>query len=157
MIFLTLGTQLAFERLVRRLDEAAAVLEEPVFGQIGPSSYTPKHMEHTDYLTPPDFRARFAAARVIVGHAGMGTILSAKAGRKPLLIMARKAALGEHRNDHQIATLQQMSRIPGVHPIGDDTDLVALLTDETLEAMSDAETPARAALVERLRKEVGIG
>lgn len=154
MIFLTLGTQLPFERLVQAVDVAAGQLDEPIFGQIGTSSYVPKYMEYKDCLTPAEFREKFSAARVIVGHAGMGTILSARSSGKPLLIMARKASLGEHRNDHQLATLAQMRSTPGIHVLKDDTDLVSLLTKPDLPAMSDTESPNRTRLITRLRSEI---
>ena len=51
MIFVTVGTQLPFDRLVRAVDAWAA--EHPqvdVFGQIGPASFRPKHFAHADTL-----------------------------------------------------------------------------------------------------------
>ena len=47
------------------------------------------------------------AAAAIVAHAGMGTILTALETGKRLLVMPRRAALGEHRNDHQLATVSR--------------------------------------------------
>lgn len=43
-------------------------------------------------------------ARLIVAHAGMGTIISAMTKGKPIIVFPRIAALGEHRNEHQLAT-----------------------------------------------------
>lgn len=154
MIFLTTGTQLPFDRLVRLVDFAAAQLDEPVFGQIGLGGYTPQHFEHTGFMAQQEFRARFIAARVIVGHAGTGTIMSARAEAKPLLLMARRSALGEHRNDHQQATLTQMRHIPGIYALDDDTDFLALLRQESLTVMADTQTPQRTRLVARLSQEI---
>lgn len=53
-------------------------------------------------------------AQVIVSHAGMGSLLTALRHRRPILIMPRKASLGEHRNDHQMATARWMEGRPGV-------------------------------------------
>lgn len=154
MIFLTLGTQLPFERLVRALDEVAPDLGEPVFGQIGNSRHRPAHFESVDFLAPVDFKARFEAARVIVGHAGIGTILSGLKAQKPLVLMARRAALGEHRNDHQMATVAQLGRIRGIHVAEDAAGLRALLRDPELVAMAAEASPVRQALIGRLREEI---
>lgn len=154
MIFLTLGTQLPFDRLVRALDEVTPDLDEPVFGQIGSSRVRPVNFESVDFLSPVEFQARFAAARVIVGHAGIGTILSGLKAEKPLVLMARRAAMGEHRNDHQLATVAQLGRIAGIHVAEDAAGLRAFLCDPGLAPMAAAASPARQALIARLRLEI---
>ncbi|QPM92553.1 glycosyltransferase [Pseudooceanicola algae] len=154
MIFLTLGTQLPFDRLVEAVDNAVDGLDEEIFGQIGKSGYKPKNMQVTDYMTPREFNDRFAAARVIVAHAGIGSILSGFNAGKPLVIMARRAELGEHRNDHQLATVAQMQRIPGIHVAETTEDLRRYFADPDLLAMSAGETPERTRLIGNLRKEI---
>lgn len=154
MIFLTLGTQLPFDRLVRALDEVAPELEEEIFGQIGKATYAPKHFDFSDYLPQKAFSEKFEAARVVVGHAGMGTILSGFAARKPLVLMARKAALKEHRNDHQQATVAQLRTIPGIHIAEEAADLRQLLTASELEPMTPTEVPERTRLIDTIRREI---
>lgn len=154
MIFLTLGTQLPFERLVRALDAVAPELDEEVFGQIGRSTYQPQSFEAVDYVPQKAFSESFGRARVIVGHAGMGTILSGLKARKPLVLMARQAALGEHRNDHQRATVKQLGRLPGLHIAEDEADLRRLLTAPELAPMTPSPVPARDRLIETLRDEI---
>ncbi|MEM1345650.1 MAG: glycosyltransferase, partial [Pseudomonadota bacterium] len=100
MIFLTLGTQLPFERLVRAVDAWAGARQAVVFAQIpdpGEGGYVPRHMEWTARLAPEDFTRRCESAQVIVSHAGMGSIITALSLAKPLILMARRSALGEHR------------------------------------------------------------
>jgi UDP-N-acetylglucosamine transferase subunit ALG13 len=58
-----------------------------------------------------------------VAHAGMGSILTALEIGKPLVIMPRRAALGEHRNDHQLATAQRFAGRDGVAVAIDETEL----------------------------------
>ena len=112
MIFVTIGTQAPFDRLLMAMDEVAALItdEEIVAQGIG-SNYIPKHMKMVDFLPPDEFDALFAKARVIIGHAGMGTIISALTFQKPLLVMPRIASLGEHRNEHQLATAQKFEKL----------------------------------------------
>lgn len=152
MIFLTIGTQLPFERLVRALDDAAPQLEGDVFGQIGASSYRPVNIDWSAFLEPPEFDARFRAASVIVSHAGIGTILSAQKHRKPLVIVPRLARFGEHRNDHQVATAIQVRDKRGIYIAEDVGVLPELLARTDLEPAGEAaERPARMVFVNNLR------
>lgn len=118
MIFLTVGTQLPFDRLVRAVDGwAAGNPQHEIFGQIadpGPGGYRPAHFAWTGHLDPGAFERRFAAAACIVGHAGTGTIIGALGRCKPLMILARRANLKEQRNDHQQATAQRFGDKPGI-------------------------------------------
>lgn len=154
MIFLTLGTQIAFNRIIEAVDQAVAGLDEEVFGQIGNSTYQPKNFETQKFMSQSGFDDKFKAARVVVAHAGMGTILSAMKAQKPLIVMARKFEFGEHRNDHQSATVAQMRSLPGLHVADTSDDIRALLTQEALEPMSQSASPNRERLITTLRSEI---
>ncbi len=124
MIFVTVGTDLPFDRLVRVVDEwAGHGGRQDVFAQIGASRWTPSYLPHRNFLPPDEFTRRFAEARVIVAHAGMGTILSALRWKKPILVMPRRAALGEQRNDHQLATARHLSALGKVNVAMDESEL----------------------------------
>lgn len=119
MIFLTVGTQLPFDRLTRTVDAwcAARGRRAEVFGQIGvlgPDNHRPEHFEFVETLAPEAFDARFAAADAIVAHAGMGSIIGALTAGKPIALLPRRADLGEQRNDHQLATAARFRDRPGV-------------------------------------------
>ena len=77
MIFVTVGTQLPFDRLVGTVDRWSSRSREAVFAQIGPSQQSFKNIETVPFLTPEEASDRFAEASVIIAHAGMGTILTA--------------------------------------------------------------------------------
>ena len=124
MIFLTVGTQVPFDRLVSAVDRWAG--EDPgrrVIAQIGPTSLRPRHFEWSDFISPADCRKRLREADLVVSHAGMGTILSALELGTPALVMPRRAALGEHRNDHQLATARRFAQIGGVTVAFDERQL----------------------------------
>ena len=87
----------------------------------------------------------------MVAHAGIGTILSAKRWARPLVILPRRHALGEHRNDHQIATARQVETLPGIHVAWEAADLEALLARRDLTPANETPSPSHAALVARLR------
>lgn len=110
MIFLTVGTQGQFDRLVRALDEwAGARGRTDVFAQTGPSNYHPRHILAEPFIEPTEFRNRVASADLVVAHAGMGSIITALELGKQIIVMPRRASLGEHRNDHQVATARHFA------------------------------------------------
>lgn len=128
MIFVTVGTDLPFNRLVRVVDEwAQATGRQDVFAQIGETDWQPAHVAWSRFLQPSEFARRFAEAEVVVAHAGMGTILSALQWEKPILAMPRRASLGEHRNEHQLATARLLSELGKINVAMDDAELRAML------------------------------
>jgi len=130
VIYVTVGTQLPFDRLIEAVDAwAGAAGARDVFAQIGPSAYRPRHIEFRPFISPEESRERMLAAGAIVAHAGMGTIISALELGKPLLVMPRQAALGEHRNDHQIATAERFGALGRITVASDATTLAAKLDE----------------------------
>lgn len=128
MIFATVGTQLPFDRLLLGLDTwAAANPGVPVLAQAGASRRRFRHIETVGQLGQSEFRDRFGEARLVVAHAGMGTILSAAEMGKPLVLMPRRAKFGEHRNDHQEDTAREMARLSNVTVVRDGEALHAAL------------------------------
>jgi len=128
MIFLTVGTELPFDRLVRVVDDwARRNARQDVFAQIGQSLHPPTHIKWSRFLEPPEFQRRFAEANVVISHAGMGTILTALYAGKPLLVMPRRAELGEHRNEHQLATAARMRELEKICVADGNASLLAAL------------------------------
>lgn len=124
MIFVTVGGQLPFDRLVHTVDRWAMDRgRADVFAQIGDSSSPPGHIQWERFLSPTDFQAKAQEADVIVAHAGMGSILTALELEKPIVIMPRRAQLNEHRNDHQWATVNHLGDGIGVNVARDENEL----------------------------------
>lgn len=113
MIFLTVGTQFPFDRLVRAVDHAIGCggVNEEVFAQIGESSYRPRNFEAVSYLEKDVFDGHMSEASSIISHAGMGAIAAALDNRKPLLVMPRLKRYGEVVNDHQVAIARKFERL----------------------------------------------
>jgi UDP-N-acetylglucosamine transferase subunit ALG13 len=128
VIFVTVGTQLAFDRMVRAVDEwAERAGREDIFAQIGPTELVPRHIAYKAFVNPQEFAEHARSAAAIVAHAGMGSILTALQYGKPILIMPRRASLGEQRNDHQLATAARFEGRPGVLVAHDESELPAML------------------------------
>lgn len=108
MILLTVGTQLGFDRLVSAMDAITPTLSQSVIAQIGAGSYVPRHMQAQASFSPKDFEELAAKADLIVAHAGIGSVLTARRHNKPIVLLPRRADRHEHRNDHQLATAAQL-------------------------------------------------
>lgn len=142
MIFVTVGTQLPFERLVKAVDTWADNNPgEQVFGQIGMSAYTPRAMQWQKQLDADVFREKMEQASIIISHAGVGNVLMALEMQKPIILLPRLAAKGEHRNDHQLATVKWLQGKPGIMIIEDVAELNNAILRAQQEKPGSAFTP----------------
>jgi UDP-N-acetylglucosamine transferase subunit ALG13 len=124
MIFVTVGTDLPFDRMVKVIDRwAFETGRRDVFAQIGEGGWEPECIPFVRFLQPLEFAQHFKSASVIISHAGMGTILSALYHGKPILVMPKLASRGEHRNEHQTATARRMMEMGGVNVAFDEEEL----------------------------------
>ncbi|MBL7107573.1 MAG: glycosyl transferase family 28 [Phycisphaerae bacterium] len=112
MIFLTVGTQLGFDRLVKAVDNVALgfLPDTQIFAQISTTNYKPKNFEFVPNLDKHQFDEHFQNASAVISHAGMGTILLAMQNRKPLLVMPRLSRFGEAVNDHQFEIAKELEQ-----------------------------------------------
>jgi UDP-N-acetylglucosamine transferase subunit ALG13 len=116
MIFVTIGTQEPFDRLVKAMDQITPSLNgTEVHAQVSETKYDIKSMKSYDFLDPAQYLDLFSRSSLIVSHAGMGTIISAMQSNKPIIILPRLAKLGEHRNEHQTATAKRMDKLKYIH------------------------------------------
>lgn len=147
MIFVTIGTQEPFDRLIRAVDDIAPLLGEPVKAQVLAGSYQPKHLELVPRVTPAEFEALVDEARVIVAHAGIGTIVTGLIHRKPVIVVPRKASLGEHRNEHQLATADKLASQGYAYVCYETSDILPLLQRQDLKPMREIGMQASPELV----------
>lgn len=152
MIFLTVGTQLPFDRMVSMMDDMAGRLSLEVFAQTADPDATYAHLQHAPFLTPDEYDDILARTTILAGHAGIGTILTAKRVEKPVIVMARKASLGEHRNEHQLATVRYLQGHQGVYVAEDAQSLETLLQRTDLEPARFTDTPEKTRLKTYLRE-----
>jgi len=130
VIFVTVGTQLTFDRLVTAVDGwAGAAGRSDVFAQIGPTDLRPRHLGYERFISPAECRERMLGADTIVAHAGMGTILTALEIGTPVIVMPRQAQHGEHRNDHQMATARRLAELDMVTVAFDEVQLAQRLDE----------------------------
>ena len=116
MIFLTVGTQLPFDRLTLAVDSwAERNRNVEIIGQIGLSNCRPKNILAYQFISANEIELKINIAELIVAHAGIGTIVNSLSAGKPLIIFPRKRELCEHRNNHQISTARYFNNKTGIY------------------------------------------
>lgn len=151
MIFVTVGTQLAFPRLIAAMETYATLSQEQVVAQVGPDRIAALNLERHVHLRPAHYVQLMTDARAVVAHAGIGTILSAQTYRRPLVVLPRRHARGEHRNDHQMATAAALEGRPGLRIAWEAHEIAPILA-EKLEPMAPGVGGDTAKLIDRLRR-----
>jgi UDP-N-acetylglucosamine transferase subunit ALG13 len=155
VIFVTIGSMFPFDRMIRAMDDwAAAAPGEEVLAQIGAGAFEPRHMTWVRRLERPDYAARIAGARIVVAHAGVGSIVSAGEQGKPIVVLPRRAALGEHTSDHQVETVGWLRGKPGIHVAATEADLPACIAAAASAAASGERIAPTAApdFIARIRR-----
>jgi UDP-N-acetylglucosamine transferase subunit ALG13 len=83
---------------------------EDVIAQIGYGNYHPKSLRFINYCSPREFINIVVESRVVITHAGIGTIGQALKFAKPVIVVPRKAELGECSDNHQWTTAKQLEK-----------------------------------------------
>lgn len=153
MIFVTVGYQMSFDRMIEAVDAwAADHPDADVFAQIGPTDHRPSHLPFTEFMDPAEFVQRVRESTVLVAHAGMGSILTALQYGKPIVVMPRRGDLQETRNDHQLATARKLADRPGIEVAMDETELARALDRlQNLEAAPTLPSTASPELIAHLK------
>ncbi len=141
MIFVTVGThEQPFDRLLEEIDRLVATeaIEPDVFCQTGYSTYVPR-VPSAPMVTYAEMESYFAGADVVVAHGGPGSIMPVLARNRPLVLVPRQHAHGEHVDDHQVAFCRRIGAergVPVVEEIGDLADALfwARATEEVAPA-----------------------
>lgn len=134
VIFVTVGSHYqGFDRLIKKMDEIAGKTDEKVIMQIGHTSYKPVNAEYFDFVD--DFskiEQLNRDARVVVSHAGAGSILTALKLGTPVIVVPRLKRYNEHMDDHQLEIAEAMSRNRNVSVAKDLNYLDELLKSDFL-------------------------
>lgn len=155
MIFVTIGTQEPFDRFIKIIDEVAPLIDEEIIAQVFNCGFTPQNIKTFDFLPPDEFNDLFQKARIIVSHAGMGTIISALQKHKPIIIFPRIAAIGEHRSEHQLATARKFKELGSVYVAMNEEELQQLLLKKDLHCLNEIGNTASESLVKSIGDFIG--
>jgi exopolysaccharide biosynthesis glucuronosyltransferase PssE len=129
LIFVTVGSMFPFDRLIRSMDllVASGELKDEVRSQIGSGAYEPRAMPFQRFMDKAEFDALLERAEMIVSHAGIGSIATALRLGKPMLVVPRRGRLGEHVNDHQVATARKYEELGHVLAAYDENDILRMI------------------------------
>ncbi|MGR5144714.1 glycosyltransferase [Photobacterium sp. DNB23_23_1] len=114
MIFITVGTQFGFDRLIeaslsaikknKELCGLKIIIQASINDSLLIGRFNLLDVEHYEQLNKDDYNYYFNNSNFIISHVGMGTIITAVKKSKYLISLPRLAKFGEHRNDHQISS-----------------------------------------------------
>lgn len=155
LILVTVGTQLPFDRLIEIVDEAAPRLDRPILAQTGIGKYVPRNIDHRQMIDPVEFADILSNVSLIVAHAGIGTLLMAQKHQKPIIVFPRRASLGEHRNEHQLATVKALENREGVYVAWTGEDVVRLLGEKLAPPLPSSSDHSRMQLLDKLTSFIG--
>ena len=155
MIFVAVGTQFPFDRLIKVLDDWVEKNNETAFAQIAEGTYLPKHMQWERFIDSKAYKDKIKQASLIVAHAGMGNIITACENQIPIIVMNRQHQLGEHRNDHQADGLNWMGKLAGVYAASNNEELLSYLNQyQSLERPQLKDNSRRTELVQYINSQI---
>ncbi|MCX8190176.1 MAG: glycosyl transferase [Candidatus Diapherotrites archaeon] len=151
-VFVAVGThEKPFNRLIRAVDEIAESQKNiEFFVQTGNSTYVPKHCKFKKFLSPEQYEEEIKKADVVVSHSGAGSIISALANKKPLIIVPRLKKYDEHTDDHQLDIANALERMNKAKVVCDMENLCEALLNakKTCSKMQSS----RQRLIARIKK-----
>lgn len=146
MIFVTVGLHTQpFDRLIRSVDELAEkhLIKEKVVIQTGYAAYKPKYCEW-NRIYPYNKMEEYAdEAHIIITHGGPSSFMMALGRGKIPIVVPRRAAYGEHINDHQMefteAFKQRMRNIIIVEDISELENTIIHYDDMALNMQKEVQ------------------
>jgi beta-1,4-N-acetylglucosaminyltransferase len=110
MILVIVGLMYGFDRLVREIDRISTNISEDIIMQIGNTKYEPKNVKYYRFVTEDQINKLYNDARIIICHAGVGTILSSLLRNKLVIVVPRRMKYGEHVDDHQLEIAKELEK-----------------------------------------------
>ena len=130
MILVLLGTfDIDFSRPLRILDELcrAGVLTEEIIVQSGHTKFDSPYFNTTPFINRSELDRLYQEARVIICHAGTGSILKGVKLGKKVIAIARLERYGECVDDHQLEILNEFVKLGYIIPWNEGDSLEDIL------------------------------
>ncbi|HTI61266.1 glycosyltransferase [Mucilaginibacter sp.] len=132
MILVLLGTFVTdFKRPlveIERLCEEGIITEE-VIVQSGYTVFNEaRHLTLRAFISPVEMAELHRRARVVITHAGAGSVTNAIKAEKKVIAIPRLAKYGEHVDDHQLEILHELAALNYILPWHDHVPLEEVLT-----------------------------
>lgn len=128
-VFVSVGTDHhPFDRLVDWAERwALAHPDDTVVVQHGTTRAPDGAVEHAELYSRDDMRAQLERADVVVISCGPGGVMDVRATGRVPVVLARRADLGEHVDDHQQSFARHLSSAGLAHCIESEAELVEAL------------------------------
>jgi UDP-N-acetylglucosamine transferase subunit ALG13 len=124
MILVAVGaSQFPFDRLLRALDALPG--GEALVVQHGPSAVRPANARCLKFVPMDTLAELVREARVVITHAGVGSILLSLTNGKRPLVVPRLRAFGETVDDHQLESARRFAQVGLVQLVEDPAELTA--------------------------------
>jgi len=147
VILVTVGMHTQpFDRLVAAADELAALVDEQVVIQCGAATYLPRFAQHVDFVPGDRMQTWLSDSRIVVSHAGAGSILDALCASKPLVLAPRLKCFDEHIDDHQLELAETL----------DEQERAVMLTKLSAETLAEAIVQAERLAGEEVLNETSL-
>jgi UDP-N-acetylglucosamine transferase subunit ALG13 len=149
MIFATVGTNEApFDRLLRAIAEL--IVDDDVLVQHGHSApIGPPGARLVDFLSFDEINDTVRKARVVITHAGVGSIMVALANESRPIVLPRRKQYGEAVDDHQLQLGRRFAAAGLVTLVEEPADLRTVL-------LAEHESPAVIAASSRLAGDLRV-
>jgi UDP-N-acetylglucosamine transferase subunit ALG13 len=137
VIFVTVGNATQpFPRLTTAVDQLVAegaFGAEPVFVQTGSdTAFRSKRCEHRPFLSESEFQSLIQECRLVICHAGCGTLRNVLLARKRPVVMPRRKRYGEHVSDHQMQLARALSAQERIFPAYEADGLAGAIADASV-------------------------
>ena len=126
MILVTVGSsRFPFDRLLRAVDLLPR--DEEIVVQHGPSEVRPSGARCVPFIPFDSLGELVREARLVVTHAGVGSILLALSHGKQPLVVPRLRRFGETVDDHQLESARRFGRDDLVTLVEDPQELAGVI------------------------------
>jgi beta-1,4-N-acetylglucosaminyltransferase len=135
MILVIVGLSYGFERLIKEMDNIAGKINEEVIMQIGNTEFECKNARYFRFVSGEEIEKLCEDARIIICHAGVGSILTALDHDKPVIAVPREKQYGEAVDDHQLEVAKQWDKQKKIIAVYDIKNLESVLFNTDFESL----------------------
>lgn len=139
MIVVMLGTfPTEFQRPLLELEDLCGqgIIDEEIVVQSGHTPFESSFMQVRPFIAPDELTELCSKARVIISHAGTGSLIKGIKLEKKVIAIARRAKYNEMVDDHQVELLDTFAELNYIMPWREENSLKELLNQ------IDAYTPS---------------
>ena len=132
MILVLLGTQdKPFDRLLKAVSNEIKKgnIKDKVIAQVGCTKFNDGKIKTFDFVSKEEIQNYIDKARLIINHAGVGTIIECISKGKKVIVVPRLKKYGEHTNDHQLQITKEFANNGYVLPLYDVKKMGKVLED----------------------------